>query len=246
MASCDLNCDMGEGIGYDAGLMPFISSANIACGYHAGNEDIMKETILLCLKHNVTIGAHPSYPDKENFGRKELNLLIGEVYQIVRSQIQLLKQIAALKGARLHHVKPHGALYNYAARHKETAKAIANAILDVDPRLIVYGLSNSYLISEAQAIGLKVANEVFADRTYQDDGTLTPRKNKDALIENVEDSIKQVMQMVTEGTVRSISGNNISIKADTICVHGDGKNAVSFASKIYNTLQNHHIEVKPV
>jgi UPF0271 protein len=226
--------------------MPFISSANIACGYHAGNDEIMKETILLCLQHNVSIGAHPSYPDKENFGRKELNMLLGEVYQIVRDQVQLLKQLAESEGARIHHVKPHGALYNYAARHKETAKAIANAIIDIDPGLVVYGLSNSYLISEAEAIGLKVANEVFADRTYQDDGTLTPRKNKDALIETAEESIKQVMQMVTEGTVQSITGNTISIKADTICVHGDGKNAVAFARIIYNTLQNHHIEVKPV
>jgi UPF0271 protein len=237
---------MGEAIGNDAELMPYISSANIACGYHAGNDEVMKESILLCLQHNVSIGAHPSYPDKKNFGRKELNLLIGEVYQIVKDQVQLLKLITQSEGTILHHVKPHGALYNYAARHRETAKAIVNAIIDVDPRLIVYGLSNSFLITEAEAIGLKAANEVFADRTYQDDGTLTPRKNKDALIESVEESVKQVMQMITDGKVRTITGNNIAIKADTICIHGDGQNAVPFARMIYKTLQKHQIEIKTI
>jgi UPF0271 protein len=171
----DLNCDMGEGMGNDKEIMPFISSANIACGYHAGDETTMKETIKLAIKNNVTIGAHPSFDDKENFGRREMNLSSNEIYSLVFDQIKILDAFARQAGAILHHVKPHGALYNMSAKDIETAKTIARAVWDHNKELILFGLSGSHSISEAKKIGLRTASEVFADRTYQDDGSLTPR-----------------------------------------------------------------------
>ncbi|HEX8315347.1 MAG TPA: 5-oxoprolinase subunit PxpA, partial [Flavisolibacter sp.] len=151
----DLNCDMGEGIGNDEAIMPFITSANIACGYHAGNEETMHATILLAKKHGVNIGAHPSFPDKKNFGRTEMDLLPQEVYELVMEQLKLFQTIANNCGAIIHHVKPHGALYNMAARDEALAQSIASAIKDFNNQLVVYGLSNSYLISEAQSLGLQ-------------------------------------------------------------------------------------------
>ena len=185
----DLNCDMGEGIGNDAAIMPFISSANIACGYHAGDEETMKQIVELCIKHNVAIGAHPSFDDKKTFGRTDMHLPASEIYNLVTKQIHLLDKIAKQQGASLHHVKPHGALYNMSAKDTELATTIASAIKDVDAKLILYGLSNSYSIVKANELGLKSANEVFADRTYQDDGSLTPRSQPNALIEDETKSI---------------------------------------------------------
>lgn len=244
MKICDLNCDMGEGIGNDEAIMPYITSANIACGYHAGNEKIMRETILLCQKNNVKIGAHPSFNDKENFGRTEMQLPLNDIHQLIVQQIADLKYIAFAYGASLHHVKPHGALYNMAARNQQLASAIANAIKESDPNLILYGLSGSYLISEGQRHGLRTANEVFADRTYQDDGSLTPRNLSNALIETEDESIKQVLQMVQDGTVTTVTGKIIPIVAETICIHGDGKHAVRFAERIYTALQNNSIDIE--
>lgn len=238
MLICDLNCDMGEGIGNDEAIMPYISSANISCGFHAGNGDTIRQSIALAIRHNVRIGAHPSFRDKENFGRKEIQLPPDKLYAIVLEQLIKLDLIAKEKGTRLYHVKPHGALYNMAARDAETATVIAQAIKDFNEELVLYGLSDSLLISKGKALGLKTANEVFADRTYQDNGSLTPRSNNKALIENEDDCLKQVLQMVNYGTVTTTSGKTIPIAADTICIHGDGKHAVTFAKKIHEALKH--------
>lgn len=232
----DLNCDMGEGIGNDEALMPFISSANIACGYHAGDKETMRTTMLLAMRHGVKIGAHPSFPDRKNFGRTEMHLPPGEVYQLIVDQLQLFQSIADACNATVHHVKPHGALYNMAARDKELAGVVATAIKDFNPQLVVYGLSNSYLVSEAQREGLKTANEVFADRTYQDDGSLTPRSQPNALVKSESDAVKQVLQMIEEKTVTTVLGKQVPIVAETICLHGDGEHAVPFAKAIFKAM----------
>lgn len=237
MLICDLNCDMGEGIGNDEAIMPFITSANISCGFHAGNGDTIRHTMLLAVRHNVLVGAHPSFRDKENFGRKEMHLGHDKLYAIVLEQLIKLDLIAKEKGAKLHHVKPHGALYNMAVRDREIATTIVLAVKDFNEDLVFYGLSNSLLISEAKELGLKTANEVFADRTYQDNGTLTPRSQPNALIEDEEQCIRQVLEIVKQGTVTTTSGKIIPIIADTVCIHGDGKHAVGFAKKIHEALK---------
>jgi len=244
-ASVDINCDMGEGIGNDGEIMPFISSANIACGYHAGNEEIMAQTIELALKHNVCIGAHPSFFDRENFGRREMNLPPDEIYDLVLLQLRTIDKIAKEKNAKLNHVKPHGALYNISAREPRVAQAIAHAVKDFDDKLILFVLSNSrHSIEQAELLNLKTASEVFADRTYQDDGGLTPRSQANALIQDVNDSVKQILQMIKEKTVTSVSGKSIPIIADTICIHGDGKHAVEFAKTIHQVLKSEGIKIK--
>lgn len=239
----DVNCDMGEGMPYDAQLMPLISSTNIACGYHAGNEDTMKLTIALALKHGVAIGAHPGFDDKENFGRRNLQHAPAAIYDLTVSQIVLLEKIADGYHTRLHHVKPHGALYNLAAINRNVAHAVASAVFDTNASLILYGLSGSYLVSEAKKLGLKTASEVFADRTYQDNGQLTPRSLTGALIQNAEDCKKQVMQMMREQSVTSIHGKSVPIVAETVCVHGDGKHALLFAEKIVEALKLEHVAI---
>ena len=232
----DINCDMGEGIGNEELLMPFINSANIACGYHAGNEATMQQVIDLCLEHNVYIGAHPSFSDRQNFGRTEMHLPASEIYRLVTDQLEVLNNIITKKGGKMHHVKPHGALYNMAAKDAVLAKAIALAVKDFDSSLIYYGLSGSVMITEAADLGLQTANEVFADRTYQPDGTLTPRSLPDALVGNTDDAVKQVVRFVKENKVITVTGEEIHVKADTICIHGDGKHAVEFAKAIYQKL----------
>ncbi len=238
MITCDLNCDMGEGIGNDQAIFPYITSANIACGYHAGNETTMRETVLLAKEAGVAIGAHPSFSDWENFGRTEIkDIRPQQVYELVTDQIKILHKIVLDCSAALRHIKPHGALYNMAARDAQLSTAIAHAVYDFDKTLILFGLSGSYLISEAKAMGIKTASEVFADRTYQNDGSLTPRTKPNALIEDEEQSLKQVLQMIKSGTVTTASGKEIAIVAETVCLHGDGKNAVAFAEAIYKKLK---------
>lgn len=232
----DINCDMGEGIGSDEAIMPFITSANIACGYHAGDEATMRQTILLAKHYGVKVGAHPSFLDRENFGRTEMDCSSDEVYALVTKQISIIKKIADECGVALHHIKPHGALYNMAARDKALAAAIAKAVKDAGENLVLYGLSNSCLISEAKAIGLQTASEVFADRTYTEDGSLTPRSQPNALIENEDQAINQVLQMVKEKTVTATTGKHVPLIAETVCIHGDGKNAVGFAKRLYEDL----------
>lgn len=244
IGEADINCDMGEGMATDKAIMPYISSANIACGYHAGNVDTIAKTIELCLKHNVAIGAHPSFPDRENFGRNEMNLSDNEIYDLITQQLFIINEITGSFDAILFHVKPHGALYNMSAKNKLIAKTIAQAVKDFNKNLVLYGLSSSHSISEAKRIGLKTANEVFADRTYQDDGTLTPRSQPNALIEDADKTVQQVFQMIKEKTVTTITGKTLPVIADTICIHGDGKHAVEFAKAIYRNLKQNNIGIK--
>jgi len=212
-----INCDLGEGIGNDAELMPYIDEANIACGFHAGDAFTMRETVALCIRHGVKIGAHPSYLDRENFGRKEIEHSPEEIYLLVRKQVETLKKITDQAGTKLNHVKPHGALYNTSAKSEAVAKAIAKAVKDVDPSLILFGLKNSHSIAAAKNIGLKTAEEAFADRRYESDGSLTPRSQPDACFTEIRDVLDQVKK----------------IKADTWCIHGDGPHAVDFAKALY-------------
>ena len=240
MLRCDLNCDLGEGMGNDHLILPYITSANIACGYHAGNADIMKRLVDQCMAYNISIGAHPSYLDKENFGRKDMmynNLMPQDVPKLLIAQLEILNTICKNAGAKLKHVKPHGALYNRAASDAVVAGFICAAIIDYDPTLILYGLSNSEMRKKGEDYGVVFMNEVFADRTYQDDGSLTPRSVEGALINDKEECIRQVLQMVDQKCVTSISGKVIPVIADTICVHGDGEHAVAFAEAINRELR---------
>jgi UPF0271 protein len=237
---------MGEGFDTDALIMPYISSVNIACGYHAGDESTIQHTIALALKHNVAIGAHPSYPDKENFGRKTMDMNTNEVFNIVSTQILLVKSIAEKMGTKMSHVKPHGALYNSAAVKPELASAIVTAIKSIDENLILYGLPDSELEKAALNEGVRFAAEVFSDRTYTDEGRLTPRTAANAMIVDADDSIHQVLQMINDGTVLSTHKKIIHIKADTICIHGDGAHAVEFAEKISVSLNNNNILIQPI
>lgn len=244
MKTIDLNCDLGEGMSTDEQIIPLISSANIACGFHAGDESIMKSTIELCLQHGVSIGAHPSWPDRKNFGRTEMNLTGQELYNCITEQLQTLQSIAFTFNTKLHHVKPHGALYNQSAKNKNIAATIAKAVKDFDASLVLFGLSGSVSLTEAEKIGLKSAHEVFADRTYQDDGSLTPRSQPNALIEDEKKAIQQALQMIQQGTVITTSGKIIALKADTVCLHGDGKHAAAFCKLINQELKQNHIEIK--
>lgn len=229
-----INCDMGEGIGNDELIMPFITAANITCGYHAGDVVTIQQTIELAVGHGVTIGAHPSFYDRNNFGRTSMQLPVQELYELIIQQLLIFKEVADGIGERINHVKPHGALYNLSAGDALTANIIAKAVKDFDAGLILYGLSGSHSISEAKAIGLRTASEVFADRSYQDDGSLTPRSQPGAMIEDSGKAVQQVLQMVNEGTVTTVSGKTIPIIAETICIHGDGKKAVEFAKAIHD------------
>lgn len=237
MSNFLINCDMGEGAGTDEFIMPFINAANIACGYHAGDTATMWQTVELAIKNNVAIGAHVSFFDKENFGRSEMNLSNDEVYELVSQQLIILNEITTALDAKINHVKPHGALYNMSAKDGILATVIAKAVKDFDGNLILVGLSGSHSISEAKKVGLKTASEVFADRTYQDDGTLTPRSLTNALIDTEEKVIIQVLQMIKEGSVTTVTGKTIHIIAETICIHGDGKHAVEFAKVIYEAIK---------
>lgn len=228
----------------DATIMPYLSSANIACGYHAGDEDTMKRTLELCLQNKVAIGAHPGFSDKPNFGRINQNLSDQELYDLVHHQLLLLDKLCREAGATLHHVKPHGALYNMAAKDRHISTILAKAVYDFNPALLYYGLSNSYMISEAKAIGLQTANEVFADRTYQNDGSLTPRSEKNALIHDIQEALEQVMQMIQLNTVNTIQGKTIDIQVQTICLHGDGPHAVDFTKAIHHFLQRNSIDIQ--
>jgi 5-oxoprolinase (ATP-hydrolysing) subunit A len=240
----DLNCDLGEGMNSDKLIMPFISSVNVACGYHAGDEKTIWKTIELAVKNNVAVGAHVSFLDKDNFGRTEIKLPAEQIYELVEQQLIIIKEIADSFNVKIHHVKPHGALYNMSARDEVVAKVIAESIKDFDANLILFGLSGSYSINKAEKTGLKTASEVFADRTYQDDGTLTSRSMPDALIEDADKAVKQTLQMIKKGTVTSVSGKEIPIKVETVCIHGDGEHAVEFAQRIFSTFQKEGIKIQ--
>lgn len=243
MGKIDFNCDLGEGGAHDATLMPLISSANIACGYHAGDPQSIWTAITLARDHGKTIGAHVSFLDRTHFGRKEMDVEPGEVYEWVEQQLVLFKEIADALEMEVHHVKPHGALYNQAARDIGIAQAIATAVRDFDPRLLIYGLSGSLLVKEARLIGLQTIHEVFADRRYQDDGSLRPRHEPGALIHEPGKALEQVLQMLEKNRVTSFSGKEIPVTAETLCIHGDGENAVELAQFIHEGLIRAGFEV---
>jgi UPF0271 protein len=232
----DLNCDLGEGAGHDEELMALITSASIACGAHAGDDATMRATVQLALRHGVAIGAHPGFADREYFGRRELSLPPAEIVALVRAQIEALQVIAREEGAVVTYVKPHGALYNLAARDPAVASAIAEAVAGVDARLALYGLAGSMSLDAGRTRGLRVVAEVFADRTYQANGSLTPRSRADALIRDEAAAVSQVLRMIREGRVRATDGTDVAITADTVCLHGDAADAVAFARKLCEAL----------
>jgi UPF0271 protein len=243
MKTIDINCDLGEGIGNEETIMPFISSANIACGYHAGDEKTIWNTVELCIKNKVAIGAHPSFLDRENFGRTEMNLDVSDIYELVTQQLIILDEITTDLNTSIRHVKPHGALYNLSAKDKTVANTIARAVKDFNHELILFGLSGSHSVKEAEKIGLKTFNEVFADRTYMDDGSLMPRSQTGAVIEDIDKAMKQALQLVYDGTVSIASGKKIKLKVETICLHGDGKYAVEFAKAINEAFKKEKISI---
>ncbi|MDO8995819.1 MAG: 5-oxoprolinase subunit PxpA [Sediminibacterium sp.] len=245
MHTIDINCDLGEGFPNDKALMKFISSANIACGYHAGDIDTIKSTIAYCVENGVAIGAHPGFNDKANFGRTEMQLSDCELYDLVAEQITLMQDACKEMGASLHHVKPHGALYNMAAKNTTMSYIIAGVIKELGPQLVLYGLSNSYLITEARALNIKTASEVFADRTYNAKGQLTPRSEPNAMIHTTENALAQVLKMIEHKTVIATDGSVVPLEAETICIHGDGDHAVSFATSIYTAMHANNILIKP-
>ncbi|GGA26352.1 LamB/YcsF family protein [Psychrobacillus lasiicapitis] len=251
MFRVDLNCDLGESFGrYKLGeqkeILKYVTSANIACGFHAGDPSVMRETVKLAIENGVKIGAHPGLPDLNGFGRREMNITPQEAYDLVVYQIGALNGFLATVGERMQHVKPHGALYNMASKDSELAKAIAQAVYDVSPKLVLFGLAGSKLTDAGEKIGLHTAHEVFADRTYQSDGSLTSRQQTDALITDKDHSVAQVVKMVTEGKVISQQHTEVLINADTVCIHGDGEHAVSFAKYIKETLESNSIVVSAV
>jgi len=250
-ASIDLNCDMGESfgawsMGNDAAVLRYVSSANIACGFHGGDPGIMRETVAAALAHGVALGAHPGLPDLPGFGRRVMQITPQEAYDMVVYQVGALAAVAASQGARLHHVKAHGALYNMAAKDGALALAICRAVRDVDRTLVLYGLAGSALLTAAEEVGLAAASEVFADRSYQDDGSLTPRSQRGAMIEDVSVAVAQVLRMAGDGKVRSINGKDVAVRADTLCIHGDQPDAQAFAQGIKDALLQAGIRVATV
>lgn len=243
MHTIDINCDLGEGYPNDAELMRLISSANVACGGHAGDIETMRLTVSLATENGVAIGAHPGYADKENFGRTSQHLAAPQIHALVSDQISELRRICDEAGTHLSHVKPHGALYNEAASDREIADAIAEAVAAIDSGLIFYGLSGSHMLDAAASAGLRNCAEVFADRTYQNNGTLTPRTREDALIADETRAVTQVLDMIRYKRVRTTDAIMIPIAAETVCIHGDGQYAVDFAKRIKGELEAADIKV---
>ena len=249
MYHVDLNSDLGESfglytIGNDEEVLQYVSSANIACGFHAGDPHVMQRTVAMAAAAGVAVGAHPGVSDLMGFGRRKMDITPQEAYAMVLYQVGALQAFTTAAHVPLQHVKPHGALYNMAAKDKALAAAIAQAVHDVNPQLILYGLAGSYLISEGKKIGLQTASEVFADRTYQPDGTLTPRSQPDAMVTDEDLAISRVLRMIQEGVVTAQNGADIPVQADTICIHGDGAKALAFAHKIRTALEAHDVAVR--
>jgi len=249
MKCVDLNSDVGESfgayrVGNDEEVLKYVTSANIACGFHAGDPLIMEKTVELAVRNGVAVGAHPGYPDLMGFGRREIRAAPAEVKAYVKYQIGALSAFAAAKGIRVRHVKAHGAMYNMAAVDYDIARAIAEAVYETDKEIILLALAKSQMVRAAKDVGLRVAEEVFADRAYNDDGTLVPRSRPGAMIESEDEAIGRVIDMIDRGTVRSITGKMVEIKADSICVHGDNPEAVSFVKRIRRELESIGIKVK--
>lgn len=242
----DLNADIGEGLANDEDLMAFISSANIACGGHAGHWQTMEKTVALCKKHRVAVGAHPSFFDRENFGRVEMGLPEEEIRKLIISQVTVFQKVCNVAGVAINHVKPHGALYNMSARDPALARAIAETVYAISPSLKLFGLSGSHSVEQGKKAGLTTVAEVFADRAYREDGSLMPRNQPGALVTSPQAAVGQALMLATEQRVRAANGQLIPLEAQSICLHGDGPHAVSFARNIYNTLSERGILIQPV
>jgi 5-oxoprolinase (ATP-hydrolysing) subunit A len=247
----DINCDMGESygawkMGADAQIMPFISSANIACGFHGGDPATIRTTVRLAVDHGVAIGAHPSLPDLQGFGRRVMKISPQDMYDLVVYQAGAVEGFARAAGARLHHVKCHGALYNMAANDAGLAEAMARAVNDLGGGLILYALSNSLMMNTARKLGIRVAGEVFADRGYADDGTLAPRGTPGAMIEEAALAAQRAVSMIENGAVTALSGRSVPVSPDTLCLHGDQPGAVAFAQAIRKAFSERGIGVAAV
>lgn len=243
--SIDLNADLGEGAGHDDELLSLVTSANIACGFHAGDAGTMRTSIEAAQRHNVAVGAHPSLFDRENFGRKELPVEPAEVFDAVVYQLGIFQAIAEAAGVRPNHVKPHGALYNMAARDGELAHAIASAVASVDAKLIFFAPVNSALSRAGEGQDLQIAHEVFADRNYCNDGSLVSRSRPDALLHDPAQAAPRVLRMLREGKVRSVNGVDVNVRAETICLHGDNPEAVDFARALRGLLEKEGVTFRP-
>jgi 5-oxoprolinase (ATP-hydrolysing) subunit A len=244
----DLNCDMGESygawkMGADADVMPFITSANIACGFHGGDPATIRKTVRLAVDYGVAVGAHPSLPDIQGFGRRVMKISPQDMYDLVVYQAGAVEAFARAAGAKLHHVKCHGALYNMAAVDEGLSDAMARAIRDLGANVMVYALSNSTMMRVVKSHNLPVAGEVFADRGYSDDGTLAPRDKPGGMIEDKRKSVEQALAMVEQGYVTSLSGKRVAVSADTLCLHGDQPGAVAFAQEIRKAFSERGIEL---
>lgn len=244
MYRVDLNADLGEGGPHDAALLDFVTSANIACGGHAGDPDLMARTVELARQKGAAIGAHPGFPDREGFGRRMIQISPQEVNELVVSQVGSLLDLTRAADVPMQHVKPHGALYNAASVDDAVAAAIATAVAAIDPDLILFGLAGSELLTAGKAAGLGIAAEGFADRSYASDGTLTPRSEPGALINDPAIAAAQVIRFLTEGKVRSLRGDDIEVRVDTICIHGDTRHALSMARRIREQLEAARIEIR--
>ncbi|MFC5713851.1 LamB/YcsF family protein [Thalassorhabdus alkalitolerans] len=247
----DLNSDLGESfgaytIGQDEQVLEFVSSANVACGYHAGDYNVMDKTVKLAKEKGVGIGAHPGFPDLAGFGRRKMEMTPGEVHRLVTYQIGAIEAFCRVHQVSLQHVKPHGALFNIASVDTKTAEAIAEAVYDVNPSLILFGLAGGELITAGKRLGLRCANEVFADRTYLPDGTLTPRSNPEALIHSTEEAVERVIKMITKKQTEALDGTVIDLEADTICVHGDKPEALEFVKHVRKVFSENNITVQPI
>lgn len=251
MKKIDLNCDLGESfgsykLGNDELILSEVTSANIACGFHAGDAHVMYKTVMLAKERGVAIGAHPGFNDISGFGRREIPHTPGEITEMVLYQIGALSAFCKAHEVKLSHVKPHGALYNLAAKDPFIAKAIAKAVMLFDSDLLLYGLSGSELIKAGQEVGLHTVSEVFADRTYQNDGSLTSRKDENAIISSTELALAQVIQMIETDTVTTVEGQSIPIVAESVCVHGDNEHALLFAKALRENLTKKGVSVRPI
>lgn len=251
MYRIDLNSDLGESfgrytLGLDDQIIPLVSSVNIACGQHAGDPVVMRKTVGMAHDAHVAIGAHPGYPDLQGFGRRDMHLSPDEAYSYMVYQIGALQAFCAAQGAHLSHVKPHGQLYNHAAIDAELAAALAQAVRDIDPALVLVGLANGALIDEGRKQGLCVAEEFFTDRNYTDEGKLVNRSNPQALIHDEQEAIERVKHAIRDGAILSVTGKLIDLHPDTICVHGDNAQALAFVSRIRAALEADDIAIKPV
>jgi UPF0271 protein len=251
MTSIDLNSDLGESfgpwkMGQDEALMPHLTSANIACGFHAGDPTVLRQTILLAKRHGVAVGAHPGFPDLQGFGRREMQMSMAEVEDLVLYQLAAIAGVAAADGVRLQHVKAHGALYNMAARDAALARAIARAVAAFDSTLILFGLPNSPLLSEGKAAGLRVAAEIFADRTYEPDGSLTSRRVAGSVIHDPVHVVQRAVDMVVTRRVTATNGDAIPLEAHTLCLHGDTPGAADLARQMRYALEAAGVRVAAV